>query len=878
MDKKEQPLSQIPKAYDPKNVEQRLYTWWKKEGLFAPKPGKTNEKFSIVLPPPNVTGNLHIGHATRLATQDALVRYHRMKGDETVWIPGTDHAGISTQVVVEKKLAEQGKTRHQFSRDEFVKKVWDWVKIYKKNITEQEESMGASCDWSKERFTFDDDFNKSVNKVFVDLHKKDLIYQGDYIVNWCSRCATVLSDLEVISTVEKSKLYFIRYFLKAADKSVIVATTRPETMLGDVAIAVHPSDKRYKEFMDKMLILPILNKEIPVITDERVDMEFGTGAVKITPAHDLLDFEIGRDHNLGIVPVITTDGKMNKSAGKFAGLDVIQARQNIIEYLDNIGNLESIEDYDSSIKRCERCNTIVEPLISKQWFVRTKPMAEKALAAVKKGKTDFIPDRFEKEFVNWMENIKDWCISRQLWWGHQIPVYYGSNGEMQVSETAPENTDKVTWKRDEDVLDTWFSSSLWPFVVFGWPEKTEDFKKFYPTSVLETGRDILFFWVCRMMMMGTELTGQSPFSHVFLGGLVRDQHNQKMSKSKGNGVEPKIMQEQYGTDALRLMLTIGTTPGNDFPISESKAENYRNFVNKLWNASRFIRMNMSETKDYATIQKELEKNYKKLSLAERWILSRLSSHITDVSNAFENFMFGESLMKLYEFSWHEFCDWYIEISKIDKNEYTDMILQYGIMTILKLWHPVAPFVTEEIWSNFGQKDPLIISEWPEAIPEFKALDIEADFEILINIVKGIRNIRQEKGVLPGKLITAHFVADKKEEILQEFSEIICKLARLQELKIHKGRPILSKKVTLIIVPFEIYLPLEEMLDIGKERARLKLCVADSEKALRILNEKLSNQAFVDNAPEEIVEAQQEKKRSQEEVLATLRIQLAELEE
>lgn len=863
----------IPKAYTPQEVEKRIYDMWLEQKCFAPQKPRTDKTFSIVMPPPNVTGNLHLGHAMVMSIEDALTRYHRMAGDETVWVPGTDHAGIATQLVVEKHLRQQGKKRQDFSRDGFIIKMWEWVEKYKQNITGQLKSLGASCDWDRERFTFDPEFNTVVNKVFVDLYNKGLIYKDDYIVNWCSETQTVLSDLEVVATEEETKLYHIRYFVKAADKSIVVATTRPETLLGDIAVAVHPNDKRYKEFIDKTLILPIMNREIPVIADERVDPEFGTGAVKITPGHDPLDYEIGRDHNLQVISVIGKDGKMNKNAGKYAGLEVEQARKNIIEYLDNIGNLEEIEETTSSIKRCERTNAMVEPLVSKQWFVKASVLAPLAMKAVEEGKTEFIPERFRKEFTHWMENMRDWCISRQLWWGHQIPAYYKGD-EMIVAEEHPTEDG---WIQDEDVLDTWFSSALWPFVVFGWPENTEEMKKFFPTTVLETGRDILFFWVSRMMMMSLVLTDQVPFKHVYLDGLVRDEKNQKMSKSKGNGIEPQELQTAYGTDAMRLMLLLGTTPGNDTIASRQKAEGYRNFVNKLWNASRFIHMQGGDLMAYADLEKDLLKNYEKLNIPQQWILSRLA-HITQkVTDGYKSYTTGEAGSLLYETTWNEFCDWYIEISKIQENAYTQKVLQYGMMTLLKLWHPMIPFVTEEIWSTYKQKELLIVSPWPQTQKTFLNESIEEDFRILIEVVRSIRNVRHERSVAPGKYIPVHFVADIKKELLVQFEEVMKKLAKISEIHIHQGRPIMKRKVAVIVYPFEIYMPLDDMVDVAAEKARLTRWVTDKEKELKIVQSKLNNKSFVKNAPADVQAAQEKKKAEIEAVLTTMKQQLTDLE-
>ncbi len=866
--------STLSKVYEPVNVEKRVYEAWKNDGHFTPKASTTGECFSLVMPPPNATGRLHLGHALGISVQDTLVRYHRMKGDETVMVPGSDHAGISTQVMVEGIIAKQGKTRHDFGREKFVDKIWEYVNEAKKSILQQTAEMGASCDWSRERFTFDEDFHKVVNKVFVSLHKKGMIYRDDYIVHWCSRCATVLSDLEAVPKPEESKLYNIRYFVKAADKSLIVATTRPETLLGDVAVAVHPDDKRYKEYIGKTLILPILNKEIPIIADTRVQMDFGTGCVKITPAHDHLDFEIGRDHELPVIPVIGKDGKMGKDTGKFAGLDVLQARQNIIEYLDNIGNLESIKNIESSIRKCERCDSTVEPLVSKQWFVKASSMAKKVKKAMDEGKTTFVPERFNGEFMGWIDNMRDWCISRQLWWGHRIPAYYNDKGEMIVSATPPK---EEGWVQDEDVLDTWFSSSLWPFAVFGWPTKSEDLEKFVPTSVLVCGRDILLFWVARMMMMSVELTGDVPFKHVYLTGMIRDEHNKKMSKTKGNGIAPETLQEEYGTDATRLLLLLGTTPGNDMALTKEKAQGYRNFTNKLWNATRFIKMSTKTTPDYATLEKDLLKNYKKLHLSQKWILSRLMKVVEDMNSGYEKFTFGEAGGKLYEYTWNEFCDWYLEISKIVDNDYSEQVLLYGIMTILKLWHPMIPFITEELWGEFGQKEPLIVSPWPTVHKEFISDEIENGFETLMDMVKKIRNVRHERGVAPGKFVPVHIVAEEKEELIEEFGDVMKKLARLESITVHKKRPALEKVVSIVAYPFELYMPLEGMIDLEQEKVRLGDKIKEQERILRILDAKLSNNAFIKNAPAAVVESQIAKKEEAETVLAKIREQLGEIE-
>ena len=863
----------IPKSYEPGLYESKIYSMWKEKNYFAPRKSTTGETFSIMIPPPNVTGELHVGHAVGTCIQDSLIRYHRMKGDETLYLPGTDHAGIATQIVVEKGLEKEGKKKTDFTREEFTAKVWDWVETYKKRILGQLETLGASLDWSREQFTLSDTYSKSVEKAFIQLYKKGLIYRGDYIVNWCSKSGTVLSDLEVISEDRPNKLYYVRYFVKAADKSVVVATTRPETLLGDVAVAVHPDDKRYKELHDKVLILPVFNKEIPIICDKRVDMNFGTGAVKITPAHDAFDFEMAKDHDLPVISVIGKDGRMNKNAGKYAGLDVLQARNNIIEYLDNIGNLEKIEETISAIKKCERTGGDVEPLVMKQWFVKTKELSERSMAAVEKEQTMIIPERFEKEYMRWMEGMRDWCISRQLWWGHRIPAWYNGE-EVFVGDKAPKGEG---WIQDEDVLDTWFSSALWPFASLGWPEGSEDMKKFFPTTVLETAYDILFFWVSRMMMLSIELTGEVPFRYVYLHGLVRDEQHRKFSKSKGIGFAPEEIQNEYGTDALRLLLMLGTSPGHDVTVSKEKTVGFRNFVNKLWNAARYIRMQTESKETFEELEADIMKNYKKLNFAQHWILSRLNSLVEEVTIGFEEFTLGDAGTKLYEFTWNEFCDWYLEISKIENNEYSDKVLKYGMMMLLKLWHPFTPFVTEAIWEHFSQKEHLIISNWPLVHDSLAQEEKEKDFALLIEVVKAIRNLRNEKGVEAGKEIPVYIMAESKKELIEEFTDVMKRLARLSEVHLVSGKPDIKKKVVLVVYPFEIWIPLEEMIDIGVEKERLLIQIKDVEKTLVMVSAKLDNPSFIENAPAEVVAFQKKKKHDTVEVLEKLKNTLEEIE-
>jgi len=859
MDKKDtsEKTTTISKIFHPHQVEARIYESWKQQGLFAPSASSTGHSFSMVLPPANVTGPVHLGYAARISTQDSLVRYHRKKGDSTLWVPGTDHAGLSTYVSLEKKILEQGKKIRDLSSEQFLKRAWDWTHSHQKHIKEQEESMGASLDWSKERFTLDEKSVKATQKAFIDLYNKGLITREEQVIHWCPKCATSLSELEVEHRKEIVKLYLVRYFLKAADKSIMVATTRPETMLGDTAIAIHPQDKRYKEFMDKTLILPILNKEVPVITDTRVDMDAGTGAIKIAPAHDRGDYIIAKDHDLAPVVVIGLDGKMNKNAGKFAGLDVVQARQNIIEYLDNIGNLEDIEECESTTLACGKCGTPVEQMISTQWFVKTAEMKKKAQDLVTKKTTTITPTSFQEEYLNWIEAEQDWCISRQIPWGTSMPVYYNEQGEMLVQEKAPAGEG---WTQEKDVLDTWFTASLWPAIALGWPEKTPEFKEHYPTSVLETGKDTFFLWVCRMMLILPEVTGKTPFSHVVISGLVRDEEHQKMSRTKGNGLEPKLFQEKYGTDALRMMLTMDSIPGKDFSISETRIEYYRNFLAKFWNAARYISLQEDLTSlAYNDSIAYLEQHYGDFQDAEKWILSRLQYFIEKLTTDFEKYDPSTSYNELCHFTWHEFSDWFLEISKVDTSTHTRHLLHFGLITLLHLWHPMIPFITEELWSNFHKETtPLMVASWPTGKSTFRNEEIEHDFSLLLQVVSALRTMREERNVAPGLLISVHIVAEEKDYVLERFTNTICKLGRLRSMEIHKGRPLLGKKAVLVVQPFEIHIPLEDLVDIEKEKIRLNLCIANCEKHIRMLGEKIANEAFMANAPADIIQDQLDK--------------------
>ncbi|MCP4523919.1 MAG: valine--tRNA ligase, partial [Candidatus Gracilibacteria bacterium] len=724
-------MSDFPKKYSPKDFEEKLYQKWETQGKFKPKESTTGEQYYIPIPPPNVTGVLHLGHALTTTLEDIMTRYHRMKGDGTLWVPGTDHAGIATQAKVEAKLAQQGKTKFDLSREEFLGECWDWKEKHADIITNQFRKMGASCDWSKERFTLDDGMHKRVNKAFVDLYNKGLIYKGEYMVNYSPALETVLSDQEVVYKEEKGKMYHITYFVAGSDNEVIVATTRPETLLGDVAVAVHPKDKRYKKLLKagKKLVLPIVNKEIPIIADEMVDMDFGTGAVKITPAHDPNDFEVGRRHDLPLDNiVIGKDGKMTEKTGLLEGQDFMTARSNVVELLKAKGNLIKIEDHVSKVGYCERSGAKVQTIVSTQWFVKVESLAKKVIKGYKAKEFEIIPKKFNKTFEDWIFNLRDWCISRQLIWGHQIPVWYGPDGEnfcaentKQAQELANKHYGKeVELTQDSDVLDTWFSAGLWPFSVLDFDmwggEQSEDFQKFYPAAVLETGHDIIFFWVIRMLLFGYEFTGQTPFEKIYLHGMVRDKSGAKMSKSLGNGIDPLDMIKKYGTDALRLALTIGNTPGNNLKFDEVNVEHNMLFVNKLWNASRFVSVNLSETLAQADIldtEKELIENYDSLMFHEKWILSRIKYLSDLVTKDMENYSFSEAGVELQAFTKNEFCDYYIEEFKLtkEKSEYGEKVISYVLNNLLRLWHPYIPFVTEEIYNKLGFTGDLIEAQW-----------------------------------------------------------------------------------------------------------------------------------------------------------------------
>ncbi|MCM8899883.1 valine--tRNA ligase [Caldicoprobacter algeriensis] len=865
----------LDKIYDPSQVEDRIYRMWMEKGYFRAKVDWNKEPFCIVIPPPNITGELHMGHALNNTLQDILIRWRRMQGYVTLWLPGTDHASIATEVKIVEKLAEEGLTKNDLGREKFLRRAWQWKEQYGGRITQQLKKLGSSLDWSRERFTMDEGCSRAVVEVFVRLYKKGLIYRGDRIINWCPDCRTALSDAEVEHEEEQGNLWYIRYPIKDSDESIMVATTRPETMLGDTAVAVHPEDERYRHLIGKMAILPVMNREIPIIADEYVEREFGTGAVKITPAHDPYDFEVAARHGLPWICVIDEKGVMNHNAGKYEGMDRYEARKAIVEELKSLGLLEKTESLKHNVGHCYRCGTVVEPLISKQWFVKMKPLAEPAIKAVKEGKIKFVPERFEKIYFNWMENIKDWCISRQLWWGHRIPAYYCQDcGETMVERSMPERCSScgsTNLKQDEDVLDTWFSSALWPFSTLGWPDETEDLKYFYPTSVLVTGYDIIFFWVARMIFSGLEHVGEIPFRYVLIHGIVRDSEGRKMSKSLGNGIDPLKVIERYGADALRLTLVTGNSPGNDMRFYWERVEANRNFCNKLWNAARFILMNMQNS--------GIDKPRKgKLELPDRWIISRYNRVVKEVTDNLEKFELGIAVQKLYDFIWDEFCDWYIELAKPglysqdpglkESKLYT---LTYVLVNTLKLLHPFMPFITEEIWQHLPtrESDSIMISSWPKVNEEEIDAEAEEQMAAVMDAIRSIRNIRAEMEVPPSRRAKVILVVnDDWRDIFEESKAYFERLAWASEvvLKSDKGG-IPSNAVSAVTDKAQIFMPLEDLVDFEKEMERLLKEKANLEKELARVEGKLSNRNFVEKAPPAVVEEERKKKAKYEDMMA-----------
>ncbi|MEA3468290.1 MAG: valine--tRNA ligase [Thermodesulfobacteriota bacterium] len=867
----------LAKSYEFDNVEEKWLQRWTDSGSFRAAMEEGKPSFSVVIPPPNVTGVLHVGHALNNTMQDVLVRYHRMCGDNTLWVPGTDHAGIATQNVVERQLATEGKSRHDLGRDAFIERVWDWRKEKGGTIVNQLKRMGASCDWERERFTMDEGLSKSVREVFVRLYKEGLIYKGDYIVNWCPRCHTALADDEVEHEDKKGKLYHIRYPFADGSGDVVVATTRPETMLGDTGVAVHPDDERYSHLADVGIKLPLTDRTIPVVFDHHVQKDFGTGALKVTPAHDRDDYEIGLRHSLPIMKVMDDHGVMNDKAGKYAGLDRFDCRKKVVADLESQGFLVEIEDYDHAVGQCYRCATVVEPTTSLQWFVSVRPLADKAVEAVRDGRINIYPKTWYNTFYSWMDNIRDWCISRQIWWGHRIPAWTCKDcGELMVESVDPDTCSKCgssNIEQETDVLDTWFSSALWPFSTMGWPENTKELQTFYPTSVLITSFDILFFWVARMMMMGLHFMDEVPFKDVYLHALVRDKHGKKMSKSTGNVIDPLVIMSQYGTDAMRFTLTAFAAQGREIKLDEERIEGYRFFINKLWNAARFAMMHVEECDASIT---DVVNSPEKLPLIHQWILSRTAKTITDVRRALDEYRFNDAASVIYQFVWHEFCDWYLEWIKADLFSKDEMlrdqargVLLFVLETILKLIHPITPFVTEEIWSVLpGDRLMLVTSEYPVA-EDWQDDDVEKQVELLMGVITGIRNIRSEADVHPSAKIAAFILCTDMEKtgLVQAFSAAISSMTRLESLTVAAEGEKPSDAATYIYQDLEIYVPLKGLVDVEKERAKLERERNKIEKSLKQINGKLGNKKFLANAPPEIVEKEKGKQAELEAKLA-----------
>ena len=875
----------IPTVYDPQSFEKKWYKYWEDNKLFHAEVKMDKQPFSIVIPPPNVTGQLHMGHALDNTLQDIQIRWRRMQGYNTLWMPGADHAGIATQIKVEEMLAQDNISRYDLGRDKFIEKVWEWKEQYGDRIITQLKSLGASCDWERERFTMDEGCSKAVREVFVSLYEKGLIYQGYRITNWCPRCNTALSDIEVEHEDKPGNLYHLRYQVENSDEYIIVATTRPETMLGDSGVAVHPEDERYCHLIGKNLILPIVERKIPIFADDYVDPFFGTGAVKVTPAHDPNDFEMGQRHNLEQIVILNSNATMAENTGKYQGLDRYACRKALLQDLEAIGALVKIEEHNHAVGQCQRCSTIVEPMVSKQWFVKMESLAQPAIAAVETEKIKFVPERFTKIYLNWLDGIRDWCISRQIWWGHRIPAWYCECGETIVARDSVNSCPKcgsANVKQDEDVLDTWFSSALWPFSTMGWPEQTPELKQFYPTSVLVTGYDIIFFWVARMIMMGLEFQQEIPFKHVFIHGLVRDSQGRKMSKSLGNGIDPLEVVEKYGADTLRFMLITGNTPGNDMRFYWERVESTRNFANKLWNASRFVLMNLT---DY---DENFDPQASDYTLADKWILSRYNQTVSDVTRNLERFELGEAGRAIYEFIWNEFCDWYIELSKARLYNKEDnrarqtaqSVLCYVLENTLKLLHPFMPFITEEIWQHIPHEgDSIIVASWPVEQTTLTDKKAELNMEIVMETIKAIRNMRAEVNVAPGR---------KSEAILQLASAELVQLFELNASYVKTLAAVEPLNVSLttaekpenamaaVVSGVEIYMPLKGLIDVDKETARLNKELLTLDKELARVSGKLSNEGFVAKAPPDVIEKEKAKQQEFEEKVKAINERLSYL--
>ena len=873
---------ELPKAYEPQEVEGRIYEMWEKSGCFEGRRDPDKKPFTIVMPPPNVTGQLHMGHAMDCTVQDILTRFKRMQGYAALWVPGTDHAGIATQIKVEEALRqEEGLTRYDLGREKFLERVWDWKAKYGGRIVQQQKKLGASCDWSRARFTMDDGLSAAVRHVFVSLYEKGLIYKGSRIINWCPHCTTALSDAEVEYQEKPGHLWHLKYPVKGEPgRYVVVATTRPETMLGDSGVAVNPNDARYTDLVGKTCILPLMDREIPIVADEYVDMEFGTGCVKMTPAHDPNDFEVGLRHNLESIRVLDDDGKINALGGKYQGLDRYEARKVILADLEELGLLEKTEEHVHNVGTCYRCGTDVEPLISAQWFVKMEPLAQEALRVVNDGELKFVPDRFSKIYTNWMENVHDWCISRQLWWGHRIPAWTCDDcGKMTVSETDPTECAHChghNIHQEEDVLDTWFSSALWPFSTLGWPdEDAEDFKYFYPTDVLVTAYDIIFFWVARMIFSGCEHTGKPPFHTVFIHGLVRDDKGRKMSKSLGNGIDPLEMAEQYGADALRFNLITGNSPGNDMRFLPGRCEAMRNFANKIWNASRFLMMNL--TIDRCELPDRLE-------LEDKWILSKLNAAIPAITENMDRYELGVAAQKIYDFIWDDYCDWYIELTKsrlqgedAGAKERAQQVLCYVLTQTLKLLHPFMPFITEEIWQALPHEgDFLMLQQWPEYCAGLDFPEEEKAMELIMDAIRAIRARRAEMNVPPSRK-AALTISTVEEGIFRQGVPFLKRLAYAGEVEVTGASDAAADEagtVSIVTHAARISMPLADLVDLEKERARIEKELGKNRAELAKLSAKLGNPGFVNKAPASVVEAEREREAKLSALIAKLEGQLA----
>lgn len=879
-------MRNLEKTYSPKDFEDKIYEKWESGNYFRAEIEKDKEPFTIVMPPPNVTGNLHLGHAMNGTIQDILIRHKRMEGYAALWVPGTDHASISTEARVVNKIKQEGKTKEGLGREKFLEEAWDWTHKYGDNINKQLRKIGASCDWSRERFTLDEGLTEAVEEAFIKMYNDDLIYQGDRIVNWCPNCGTAISDAEVEHQDEDGNFWHIKYPFKNREGYITIATTRPETLLGDLAVAVNPEDERYKDLIGETLILPLVEREIKIIGDEYVESEFGTGMVKITPSHDPNDFEVGARHDLGQCVVIEEDGTISEGYGKYSGLDRYEARKEMVKDLQELDLLEKIEEHNHSVGHCERCGTVIEPLISKQWFVKMKELAKPALEAYENGELNLIPDRFGKIYKNWLENIRDWCISRQLWWGHRLPVYYCEDcGKVMVSKNKPEKCDECNSNnivQDEDTLDTWFSSALWPFSTLGWPKETPDLDYFFPTNVLVTGYDILFFWVIRMVFSSLYNMKEVPFKDVYFTGLIRDSLGRKMSKSLDNGIDPLEVIDEYGADALRFTLVTGNTPGNDMRFYMERVEANRNFANKLWNATRFVFMNIDEEKIKPISEVNLENE-------DKWIISRLNTVAKEVTEALDKFEIGLAASKLYDFIWNEFCDWYIELVKPrlyndeeDRNITAQSTLNYALMNIIKLLHPFMPYITEEIYSFMpNKKDMLINEEWVEYDEKLSYSEAEEKINIMIEAVTAIRNARAEMDIAPSKKSKLIFVTENFEtrEILEEMQMDFKTLASCNEIEFVDGNmeeP--DDAISIVQNKFKIFIPLAGLIDYKKELDRLEKEYKKVTGEIQRAEGKLANEKFVNKAPEKLVQAEKDKLVKYKEILEEVKTALDNIKE